>query len=211
MHITVGAKDRFWTFVNQDGPIPNQSNPQYMGLGPCWIWMGARSKAGYGNFRICGKIERSHRVSAIMHELSLGVSDHVLHKCDNPACVNPDHLWIGNHQDNMADKKIKGRCPKLPDDHPFKTAIRYSGDDHYSRTNPELLARGERHGSKTKPEKWLKGVEHPMAKLSEEQVMEIRRSWALGDQTQKQIWTTHNISRTTFRRIINYKIWKHLT
>ena len=85
--------------------------------GKCWIWHGTRSGPrwknssipGYGKFQLGGKSQSAHRVAFCLyhHEIPHGL--HVLHKCDNPLCVNPDHLFLGSHIDNMADKHAKGR------------------------------------------------------------------------------------------------------
>jgi len=76
----------------------------------CWYWTGnQRKKTGYGGFRFNGKMMLSHRVSWLLFKGEIG-ENHVLHKCDNPSCVNPDHLFLGTHVDNMNDMKIKGRA-----------------------------------------------------------------------------------------------------
>ena len=77
----------------------------------CWLWAGAPNKGsgGYGFFWYQGKQHLAHRVSwAFAHGGQLP-SDQVLHKCDVPLCVRPDHLFLGTHQDNMADMARKGR------------------------------------------------------------------------------------------------------
>lgn len=84
----------------------------------CHYWIGGLSrKNGYGAFRIREKGNRinnqSFRAHRLIFEFIKGpVGDsHVLHKCDNPQCVNPDHLFLGTHQDNMRDRMTKGRTP----------------------------------------------------------------------------------------------------
>ncbi len=79
----------------------------------CWIWVGGEFNNGYGWFSVNGKKKLAHRVS---YELYIGnIPDqlHVLHRCDTPLCVNPDHLFVGTNADNMVDKKNKNRCSKL--------------------------------------------------------------------------------------------------
>lgn len=77
----------------------------------CWNWTGTISRAykGYGHIRIGNKAMKAHRYSWEAHRGKIPEGMHVLHSCDNSICVNPDHLWIGTHQDNMRDMFRKGR------------------------------------------------------------------------------------------------------
>lgn len=75
----------------------------------CWEWVGSRRHRGYGQVNFKGKIRKAHRVA---WELSFGIVPDglsVLHKCDNPPCINPDHLFVGDQQDNINDMFTKGR------------------------------------------------------------------------------------------------------
>lgn len=80
----------------------------------CWIWTGLKqSGKGYGKIWISKrKCEGAHRLSLIIHGKELPPHCVVMHLCDNPSCVNPDHLQIGSHRDNQIDKVIKGRQAK---------------------------------------------------------------------------------------------------
>lgn len=75
----------------------------------CWLWHGTTDRNGYGQIQVDGKTRFAHRTSYALycHEIPGGA--HVCHKCDTPACVNPDHLFLGDQQSNMADKMQKGR------------------------------------------------------------------------------------------------------
>lgn len=98
---------RFWKFVNKDGPPPSHV-PH---LGKCWIWTGCSiSTRDYGGFNDGTRKTAAHRFSYAMHNgIILKTEDCVLHKCDTPRCVRPDHLFLGDRFVNMQDCKNKGR------------------------------------------------------------------------------------------------------
>lgn len=86
----------------------------------CWIWNASFDSRGYGKIAIGkGKSDRAHRISWSLHKAPLQSGECVLHKCDTPACVNPDHLFIGDRRDNNIDKAKKARALKKlsPGDH----------------------------------------------------------------------------------------------
>lgn len=76
----------------------------------CWLWTGTKRGRGYGRMTVGGKYASAHRVAYQLYCGDLADDMHVCHKCDNPSCVNPDHLFVGSHDDNMADKTTKGRA-----------------------------------------------------------------------------------------------------
>ena len=89
--------DRFWPKVSKsDG---------------CLVWTGFRDSKGYGQIGTGGRhgIDYAHRVSYEINNGPIPEGMHVLHKCDNPPCVRPDHLFLGTHTDNMQDMWTKGR------------------------------------------------------------------------------------------------------
>ncbi len=86
-------QERFWSMVSKD----------------CWIWQGAKERHGYGHFRDDGKDHRAHRYAYELANGPIPAGMHVLHKCDVMACVNPTHLRLGTHQENMLDCKHKKR------------------------------------------------------------------------------------------------------
>ena len=88
-------KERFWEKVDKTGN--------------CWIWTAACMTNGYGQIWDGSKDRGAHRISWILHNGPIPNNLHVLHKCDNPPCVRPDHLFLGTPIDNMLDAKAKGR------------------------------------------------------------------------------------------------------
>lgn len=94
------AESRFWPKVDK--------SPGHGPQGECWVWTASTNPDGYGNLNH-GKENRAHRVSWKIHNGPIPPDLQVLHRCDNPPCVRPDHLWLGTHADNMRDMGIKGR------------------------------------------------------------------------------------------------------
>ncbi len=84
----------------------------------CWLWCAGKNTGGYGAFGMrddvtgASKVEGAHRASWIMHFGAIPEGLWVLHRCDVPSCVRPEHLFLGTPEDNEQDKIQKGRKPK---------------------------------------------------------------------------------------------------
>ncbi len=79
----------------------------------CWEWQGSLNHHGYGNFRgFSGKNDKAHRFSYRLHFGEFEEKLEIMHLCDNPRCVNPRHLKLGTHLDNMRDMVMKGRSQR---------------------------------------------------------------------------------------------------
>ena len=136
------------------------------GADECWNWTACVNNDGYGqfNFGIPSKGGKAHRVSAYIAGLIPNVksqsdNDQVLHKCDNPACQNPKHFFIGTPKNNSDDRDKKGRQP---------------------------------------------------SKLTEEDVLEVRRLYAQGGIYQKELANIYNVGQQQISFIVNRKKWRHI-
>ena len=91
-------EERFWKYVDKKGK------------NECWEWLRSKTFGGYGRIQICGKAKLTSRFSYELHFGKIPKDLFVLHRCDNPSCCNPKHLFLGTAKDNMIDKMNKGRC-----------------------------------------------------------------------------------------------------
>ena len=132
----------------------------------CWEWTAAKMHKGYGHINVGGKVHRAHRLSYQLHigEIPKGMC--VLHRCDNRACINPDHLFLGTQAENMADKVAKGRQQA--------------------------------------------GAENPMAKLTEPEVVAIKRMLAKHYGVQHFLARWFGVNQSTIYMIAAGKNWRHV-
>lgn len=168
---TESDRARFWDGV-----------PEWTKTGDCWEWELGTFRQGYGRLYVRRKSMLAHRIS---YELNVGPIPEgmfVCHKCDNPPCVNPSHLFLGTALDNMRDKVSKGRHGNV------------SGDDHHSRCRPETVLRGVRHWN---------------SKLTEDDVLRIHALHA-GGMIQRRLCERFNASPQTVSAILKGIKWKHL-
>lgn len=180
-------KHSFWSKVNITDKFTD-----------CWEWQAHKDKCGYGRVHLKGGLYSAHRVAYyLVNDKDAGELS-VLHHCDNPACCNSTHFFLGDQFDNMQDRSQKGRG-----NHP-------TGERHGTKTKPESVARGERTGQYTKPECMPKGERMGTAKLKDSQVLEIRELCRNGDKTYTEIAGIYNVSTTVISGIAQGKGWKHL-
>ena len=116
----MNVRERFWSHVDVGGPDD------------CWEWTAPRANHGYGSFSINGISVKAHRMSAV---IALGWFDarlYVLHHCDNKPCVNPRHLYLGTHRDNMLDAVERRLHPQTRKTHCIQ-GHPYDADNTYIR------------------------------------------------------------------------------
>jgi hypothetical protein len=148
----------------------------------CWDWTAGTDRQGYGFFGVAGRSVLAHRYAWALVNGPIPSGMHVLHRCDRPRCVRPDHLFLGTNRDNIADRMAKGR-----DSSP-------SGIWNKSLTEPHRLARGERVGG---------------AKLTAEQVIEIRTRHDRGESI-RSLAIAYGVGRGTAQDIIHGRSWAHV-
>jgi hypothetical protein len=178
----------FWNRVNKDGPVPAHC-PE---LGPCWVWTASKFPGlfNYGLYHAASDTIRAHRFA---YESAVGPIPEgfeVMHRCDNPACVRPEHLRTGTHQENMQDCAEKGR--------------------HWTATNPERLTRGDAHHMRARAAEFVRrGEAAPRAKLTADQVREIRQAFAIGEK-KRPLARRFCVDRRAIDFIVRRKHWRHV-
>jgi predicted DNA-binding protein (UPF0251 family) len=224
MLLTINTKiiQSFWRKVAQ---TPN--------LGECWIWNAHKNRQGYGYAWNGKKVIYAHRMSWTIAKGEIPNGLWVLHKCDNPQCVNPNHLFLGDGKDNAADCVSKGRKrvsigeehwkAKLSKGDVFKIQSLYKTTDKTMEQIAKrfkvslqcvqriIHGRAWRHLGLKDAAKGIipKGYKKWPVKIYPAIANEIRRLYSEKNFTQIQIGAKFGIDQGTISRIINKKRWKH--
>lgn len=184
--------------------IRSRSIERFMGkveripMTDCWLWAGAARPNGYGIFFLNGKTIGAHRAAYVLFRGQFDEALHVCHKCDNPSCVNPDHLFLGTQKDNMLDMVRKGRKVTPPQ--------RGKNNHHYGKFHSEETKRliGQRSRERNQ------GSKHPRASIDEDDVRMIRRIRIETGASPRVISQQTGFSFSIVSGIVYGYSWKHV-
>jgi hypothetical protein len=124
------AKDPHFAHLRQVAVSPDAQSG-------CWIWTRSKTPLGYGYTTLNGRRVPAHRAMYMLaNGVSLETKQFVCHKCDNPSCVNPDHMFVGSQGDNMRDMVAKGRNVAKTKPHVFPRG----SASHRSKLTDEQVA-----------------------------------------------------------------------
>jgi len=196
----------------------------------CWPWVASRKRQGYGQFKLDGGMRLTHRViwELMYGEIPDGMN--VCHRCDNPPCVNPSHLFLGTQADNMADMTKKGRQasgerhPKaklsLADVRNIRernatgeSTTALAREFGISNIGVSSVVRGAYWRDAPGPLRTTlsgQGGQHPRAKLTEAGVDEIRQRRAQGEQL-RTLADEFGVSVSTIGSAARGDTWRHVT
>lgn len=199
LEIPQERQDLFWSLIDQSA-----------GATACWPWVAGAFSTGYGAFRVGRRTCKASRVAYALRHGEVPSEAVICHRCDNPICCNPAHLFLGDTQMNNADMVRKGRQAKGERTGVHtKPESRAVGSRNGTHTHPESLRRGDRHWMRQHPGV-LAGDKNGRAKLTEADVIAIRRAYASGERI-ASLARQYNINWSTAKKIVTKQLWSHVS
>lgn len=159
----------------------------------CWLW---HSEKRYGLFYTNSQQWGAHRFSWTLANGPIPDGLWVLHHCDNPPCVRPDHLFVGTGVDNRRDCVAKGRAS--------------SGEQHWTNTHPEKRATGDRNGLRLHPARAPMGERNAGSVVTADVVMEIRRLHEDEGISRRDLEQRFGLSKSQIGKIVTRASWRHI-
>lgn len=150
----------------------------------CWVWTGRITEQGYGQFAVKSKPRAAHRVSFELFNGPIPEGKIVRHRCDNPICVNPKHLFLGTVVDNARDRVLRKR------DNPP------SGDRHWTRQHPEWIVRGKRGPVKRR------------GRLNVRKAEQVKMMFNAGKYTKSDLARRFRVSIGTISGVVTGRVWR---
>jgi hypothetical protein len=220
----INQNGNFWVKVDRSG-----------GPTACWPWLGAKTSRGYGAFTagFKGKTYPAHRFAYMLWN-EIGELDpkvFACHTCDNRECVNPAHIFLGSHRDNMDDMKAKERnpfgvshgCAKLSEQDIQDICRLYSDGTTVVKlgrlygvapAHISGILRGKSWGHLDRTTKsgtnHARGENAGKAKLNTQQVLAIRAEYRPNTVSYKTLAVKYGVGESTIRAIVQRKTWQHI-
>ncbi len=184
--------ERFESRIDRNGPVPEHVSH----IGNCWLWTGyqIQGRMRYGRIQYNDIQLYVHRVSYELYNGTIPEGMLVLHHCDRVECVRSDHLFLGTHDDNMADMVAKGRATPL--------------EKNWTHLHPELLPHGDDH--------WMrktggyKGMMNQRSKFTDDDIRFIRKYCRSNRGAYKPLAERFRVNIETIGRIVRREAWSHI-
>lgn len=218
--------ERFWSKVSLEGPLHPVLRTR------CWVWLGAHQQGReYGVFRLRGRVMPAGKAALILSGVVVREELLICHRCDNPPCVRPDHLFQGTDKANAEDMVLKGRSSSgtkhyrallTEDDVQTIVAAHLAGETGaslalrfgVSRSAVGAILQGTQWkcltGGQVHSRGKVRGEEHHHAKLTEDQVVALRKSWRTGKLNISQTARDLGVTRNTLRFALQGKTWANI-
>lgn len=210
--ITLTKEEAFWSKVHKTDT--------------CWVWIGSTDSRGYGLFWWDGKTTRATRYSWMLYSGRPIPNSRVFvcHTCDHTYCVNPEHLFLGTHTDNMRD--MVGKCRNrrnlkklITERQAREIVVEYNSGSTYTTLSAKYnvsiasirrIIDGKVYngvGGRKRARRFSSGEKHHTSKLTSEIVRQMRIDYTTGSISYHELARRHDVDWTTIRDAVNGTTW----